>query len=67
MVGFIFQVIISLEKNSTEGTHVKESLYNEGRSIIKEKLGLYVSSLKEGKWVLSVLMGKVTKDLTQSL
>ncbi|KAI5699316.1 hypothetical protein M8J76_008584 [Diaphorina citri] len=41
------EVIISLEKNSTEGTHVKESLYNEGRSIIKEKLGLYVSSLKE--------------------
>uniref|UniRef100_A0A8D8SUN4 Activator of 90 kDa heat shock protein ATPase homolog 1 n=1 Tax=Cacopsylla melanoneura TaxID=428564 RepID=A0A8D8SUN4_9HEMI len=41
------EVTITIEKNTTEGTHVKESLYSEGRSVIKEKLGNYVSSLKE--------------------
>lgn len=41
------EVTITIDKNTPEGTHVKESLYSEGRSLIREILEKYVSSLKE--------------------
>lgn len=41
------EVTVTIDKNTPEATHVKEILYSEGRSVIRERLGKYVTSLKE--------------------
>lgn len=40
---------ISLKEGSSEGDVIKDFLYHYGRDQIREKLGIYISSLREGR------------------
>lgn len=42
------QINISLKEPSNEATIVKDFLYHQGRSKIREKLETYIKDLKEG-------------------
>uniref|UniRef100_A0A1B6E8U8 Activator of Hsp90 ATPase AHSA1-like N-terminal domain-containing protein n=1 Tax=Clastoptera arizonana TaxID=38151 RepID=A0A1B6E8U8_9HEMI len=41
------EVVISLKESSSEGDIIKDFLYHDGRDKIREKLAIYISSLKE--------------------
>lgn len=42
------QVNISLKESSNEGNIVKDFLYNQGRSKVRDQLEKYIKDLKEG-------------------
>lgn len=43
-----FQINISLKESSAEGNIVKDFLYHQGRSKIRDQLEKYIKDLKEG-------------------
>lgn len=47
----MLQINISLKEHSNEGTIVKDFLYHQGRSQIRNQLEKYIKDLKEGIYV----------------